>query len=96
MEKSFKPGINKQDRVIFSYKLQKLNYPSSTFNGNNVSRSDVQKELGISLNSKLDFKEHIHNVVKKVIRTIGLLHKPCEILTIPPLITISRSFIRAF
>ena len=47
------------------------------------------------LDSKLDFKEHIQNVLNKVSKTIGLLRKLQKILPRPPLITIYKSFIRS-
>ena len=47
------------------------------------------------LDSKLDFKEHIQNVLKKVSKTIGLLRKLQNKLPRPPLIIIFKSFIRS-
>ena len=47
------------------------------------------------LDSKLDFKEHIQNVFNKVSKTTGLLRKLQKILPRPPLIAISKSFIRS-
>ena len=47
------------------------------------------------LDSKLNFKEHIQNVLNKVSKTIGLLRKLQKILPRPPLITIYKSFIRS-
>ena len=47
------------------------------------------------LDSKLDFKEHIKNVLNKVSKTIELLCKPRKIL-LRPLITIYKSFIRPY
>ena len=46
------------------------------------------------LDPKLNFKEHIQNVLNKVSKTIGLLRKLQKILPKPPLITICKSFIR--
>ena len=64
---SFNPDINKQTQeVIFSLKLQKSNHPSLTFNGTSVTQSEIQKHLGMFLDSKLDFKEHIQNMLNKV------------------------------
>ena len=41
--------------------------------------------------SKLDFKEHIQNVLNKVSKTIGLLRKLQKVLPRPLLITIYKS-----
>ena len=54
---SFNPDINKQaQEVIFSRKLQKSNHPSLTFSVTSVTQSEIQKHLGMFLDSKLDFK----------------------------------------
>ena len=47
------------------------------------------------LDSNLDFKEHMQNVLNKVSKTIGLLRTLQKILPRPPLITIYKSFIRS-
>ena len=46
------------------------------------------------LDSKLNFKEHIQNVLNRVSKTIELLWKLQKILPRPPLITIYKFFIR--
>ena len=46
------------------------------------------------LDSKLDFKEHIQNVLNMVNKTIGLLRKLQKNVPRPPLRTIYKSFIR--
>ena len=59
---SFNPGINKQvQKVIFSCKHQKSNHSSLVFDGTSVTLSEIQKHLGMFLDSKLDFKEHLVN-----------------------------------
>ena len=73
---SFNPDINKQaQEAIFSRKLQKSNHLSLTFNGTSVTQSEIQRHLGMFMDLKLDFKEHIQKVLNKVIKTIGLLRK---------------------
>ena len=64
-----------------------MTHPSLTFNGTCVTQPEIQKPLGMFLDSKFDFKEHIQNVLNKVSKTIGLLHKLEKILS-RPLITI--------
>ena len=93
---SFKPDINKQTQeVIFSSRFQKSNHLSLTFNGTSITQSEIQKHLGMFLDSKLDFKEHIQNVLNKVSKTIGLYENFKKNLPRPPLITIYKSFIRS-
>ena len=51
-----------------------------------------QKHLGMILGNKLNFQEHLKNIINKVNKTIGLLQK--NILPRKPLITIYKSFAR--
>ena len=48
------------------------------------------------LDCKLDFKEHVQNVLNTLSKTIGLLDKFKKILSRPPLITIYNSFIKPY
>ena len=92
---SFNPDINKQaQEAIFSHKLQKSNHPSLTFNDTIVTKSKIQNHLGIFLDSKLDLKEQIQNVLNKVSKTRVATQISKNILPRPPLITIYKSFIR--
>ena len=73
---NFNPDINRQaQEAIFSRKLQKSNHLSLTFNGTSVTQSEIQRHLGMFMDLKLDFKEHMQKVLNKVIKTIGLLRK---------------------
>ena len=92
---SFIPNINKQEeKVIFSCKLQKSNHPSLMLNSTTVTQSEIQKHLGMFLDSKLNFKEHIQNVLSKVSRIIALLRKPQKSLQ-RLLLIFYKSFIRS-
>ena len=92
---SFNPGPNKQaQEVIFSRKLNKPNHPSLNFNNAVVIQSTTHKNLGMILDTKLDFQEHLKGKLSKISRTIGLLIKLQKILTRPQLLTIYKSFIR--
>ena len=92
---SFIPDINKQEeKVIFSCKLQKSNHPSLMLNSTTVTQSEIQKHLGMFLDSKLNFKEHIQNVLSKVSRIIALLRKPQKSLQ-RLLLIFYKSFIRS-
>ena len=46
------------------------------------------------LDTKLNFQEHLHNIMNKVDKTIGLLRKLQAILARPSLVTIYKAFIR--
>ena len=64
------------------------------FNNTVVIQSTTHKHLGMILDTKLEFQEHLKDKVSKKSKTIGLLRKLQKILTRPPLLTIYKSFIR--
>ena len=73
----FNPDTNKETiEILFSKKREKDNYPPLTFNGNNVQTAISQKHLGLVLDSKLDFNEHISNKINKCNKMIGIMKKP--------------------
>ena len=56
----FNPDPTKQTQeVIFGRKLQNVNQQCLIFNHNTVSLTEFQKHIGIGLDSRLDFKEHL-------------------------------------
>ena len=89
------PDPNKQaQEVSFSRKLKKFCHPSLRFNNNNVSQASSQKHLGLTLDNRLIFDEHLTNVSNKISKTIGLFWKLQNILPRPALLTIYKCFIR--
>ena len=73
---SFKPDPSKQaQEVILSRKLQKANHNQVYFNHNSVKQVPPQKYLGVYLDTKLNFQEHLNNIISKVNKTIRLLRK---------------------
>ena len=63
---SFNPDHDKQaQEVIFSQKIKSNIHPPPVFNNNGVSEANSQKHLGITLDFKLTFEEHLLNVFKK-------------------------------
>ena len=92
---SFNPDPTKQaQEVIFSRKKKKVKHPDIFFNNSSVVQSQSQKNLGMFLDTKLDFSEHFRNMLNKVNKTIGLLRKLRYSLPRSALITIYKSFIR--
>ena len=92
---SFDPDPSKQaQEVIFSRKINKLPHPSLVFNSNNVLQTSSQKHLGVTLDVKLTFDEHLNNVLNKVNKAIGLLRKLQNLLSRSTLITIYKAFVR--
>ena len=59
-----------------------------------VVHSCCQKHLGIYLNEKLNFSNHIKEKISKANKGIGILRKLCNVLPRNSLITIYKSFIR--
>ena len=57
---SFNPDPSKQaQEILFSNKVMKTNHPNIIFNGNTVQKSANQKHLGLILDEKLTFNNHI-------------------------------------
>ena len=62
----FNPYLNKQaQETIFYRKLKKVCHPPLLFKNNNVSQASSQKHLGLTLDHRLTFDEHLTNVSKK-------------------------------
>ena len=79
--------------VIFSRKSKRLTYPLLVFN--NVSQTFSQKHLGVILDFKLTFEDHLNNVLAKVNKAVGLFRKLRNLLPRSTLITIHKAFIRS-
>ena len=93
---SFNPDPSKQAQdVIFSRKLNKDYHPPLDFNNSNVPETDSQKHLGIILDNRLSFANHLKIILNKVNRTVRLLRKLHNILPKPALPTIYKRFIRS-
>ena len=73
--------------VIFSRKIQKMCHPSIYFNNKSVKQVPPQKHLGMILDNKLNFQEHLKNILNKVNKITGLLRKLQNILPREPLLT---------
>ena len=59
--------------MLFSHKRDNENYPSSVGNDTKVQLVPSQKYLGLVLDSKLDFNEHIDNKINKSNKIIGTM-----------------------
>ena len=92
---NFYPDPTKQTQgAIFSHKTKKLPHPPLVFNNANVTQSIYQKHLGITLDSKLTFENHINMVTTKISKTIGLLRKAPNLLPRTTLITTYKASVR--
>ena len=76
----FNPDPRKQViEICFSHKRDNENYPSLVFRATKVQLANSQKHLGLILDSKLDFNEHIDNKISKWNKIIGIMkRKSCQ------------------
>ena len=85
---SFNLDPSKQAQEIFSHKIQKTCHPSTYLNNKSVKQVPSQKHLGMILDNKLNFQEHLKNILDKVNKSIGLMRKLHSILPRGSLLTI--------
>ena len=81
-------------KAILSRKSNRSAHPPLVFNTDNVSQTYSQKHLGVILDFKLTFDEHLNNVLTKVNKVVGLCSKLGDILPRTTIITIYKAFIR--
>ena len=94
---TFNPDPNKQAQgVILFRKTKRTFHPLLNFYNNSVKQVEFQKHLGVYLNGKLNFCEHLQNTFKKVNKKIKFLCKLQNNLPTAPLGTIYKSFIRPY
>ena len=92
---SFNPDITKQaQKVIFSRKSKKTDHPTVYFNHAPVAYTNCHKDLGMHLDEKLNFLQHVKEKTSKANRGIGKIEKLRYILPRHSLITIYKSFVR--
>ena len=91
----FNPDLSKQaQEVIFSRKTNKISHPTTTFNTVPVAHTSCQKHLGLYLDEKLNFSQHINIKISKANKGIGIIKRLSHILPRNFLLTIYKSFIR--
>ena len=92
---SFNPDRSKQaEAVIFSRKTSIQLHPVLTFDNSPVIKTTHHKHLGLILDEKLNFKEHLKEKMSKAYRCIAVLRKLQNIIPRNSLLTIYKSFIR--
>ena len=69
-------------------------HPPLLFNNSEINLSSNQKHLGLALNSKLLFNEHINDTIHQASKGVQLLRKMQAILPRTSLLTIYKLFIR--
>ena len=91
----FNPDPTKQaTEVCFSRKRDNVPHEPLTFNNNKIRSAPAQKYLGIILDSKLDFNQHIVDKINKCNKIIGTMRRLSMTLSRKILLTIYKSFVR--
>ena len=71
---AFNPNINKQAvEVLFSHKSNMPVHPALFFNGAVVLRVNEHKHLGLILDSKLSFTQHVNEKIKIARKNVGVI-----------------------
>ena len=92
---NFNPNHSKQaQELLFSRKTSSKPQPSSNFNDNPNHHVQLQKHLGLFLDPKLSFDEHIQCILIKIHKIIGLIRKLQPVIPRAALLTIYKSFLR--
>ena len=73
--------------MLFSNKVTKTNYPN-IFNGNTVQKNANQKQLGLILDEKLTFNDHITSKLTTINKLISTLRKLYHYMPRDSLVTI--------
>ena len=90
----FNPGSSKRaQEVLFSRKKKIQVHPVVSLNNVQVERVSSQKYLGILLNEKLNFKQHIDIAISKVNKGISVIKKLRHNLSRKSLITVYKALL---
>ena len=81
--------------MLFSYGKY-VNFPDISVGNNTINETSVTKFLGIHLEKKLNFVNHITEMSMKVAKSIGFLHKLNHFLPETILKTLYTSLIHPY
>ena len=91
----FNPDPNKQaQEAVFSKKTESNNSLPLTLNKTEVRTCQCQKHLGLILDKRLNFTEHIKSKISKCDKLIGIIKKLSISFPRNALLRIYKSFIR--
>ena len=80
--------------VLFSRKKKTLNHPTLNLNNIQIERASSQKHLGLILDEKLNFKQHIESAIVKINKGVAVIKRLRYSLPRKSLITIYKAFLR--
>ena len=93
----FNPDPLKQaTEVLFTRKKANVDHPNLNFNGAILNRVSSQKHLGLILDDKLSFNDHISFKLSQARKGIANLRRLFHLVPRKTLITIYKSFIRPY
>ena len=81
--------------MLFSYN-KNVNFPDISVGNNTINETSVSKFLGIHLDKKLNFVNHITEMSMKVAKSVGLLYKLNRFLPETILKTLYTSLIHPY
>ena len=91
----FNSDASKQaQRIVFSRKANANNHGTVCFNNVPVIEVNIQKHLGLFLDSKLSFFDYINEKIKKVTKGVNAIRKINLLLPRSSLLAIYKSFVR--
>ena len=80
--------------VVFSRKKKTQSHPTISLNNIQVERTSYQKHLGLLLDEKLNFKQHVDSAILKMNKGISVIKKLRHSLPRKSLLTIYKAFLR--
>ena len=80
--------------VIFSHKRNSVPQPIISFNNTPVMNVPFHKHLGLTLDSKLNFSQHLQERFSKANRGIGLIENLFHSVPHKSLLVIFKAFVR--
>ena len=91
----FNPDPDKPaEEVLFSQRKDNVEHPPLFFNNSVVKRVDSHKHLGLTLDSKLNFRIHINEKISKARKWIGIIKQLSSYIPFNSLVQIYKMHIR--
>ena len=92
---SLNPDPSKQaTEIVFSKKRSDIQLPALRFNDNILRPTNSHKHLGMILDSKLNFNNHLSEKINKANKGIGIIRRLYKFLPRASLINIYKAFVR--
>ena len=92
---SFNPDPSKQaTEIVLSRKQSDIQLPTLTFNNNILTLSNSHNHLGMILDNKLNFNNHLSDKISKANKGIDMIRRLYKYLPRASLINIYKTFVR--